>query len=423
MRGIAMSGHEGKRFDTLAVHGGLEPEECKGATRTPIYQTASHKFETARELSDVFAGKNEGDIYQRLTNPTNRALEKRINLLEGGSGAMVTASGMAAVNAAVTAIAGQGDEIVAGNSLFMSTYLLFTKVLPRFGIKTRFVETTDYSQWKNAVGPQTRLLYVETIGNPKLDVPDIQTLSETAHSVDAPLLVDNTLASPYLFRPFEWGADVVVHSTTKYLNGHGSAVGGVLVDSGNFGWPREKYPDFAPYIDRKGKLALLDKAWREIHINFGTTQAPFQSYLTMVGMDTLALRMRRHMENSMKIARFLDGHGAVKWVNYPGLESSPHRETAGRQFDSKGYGALITFGLEDRSACFKFIDGLKLIYHLANLGDCKTLAIHPASTQYVSFDERDRDALGVPSDMIRLSVGIEAVEDIMEDIDSALGGL
>ena len=412
-----------RRFETLVIHGGLDPKQWNGATLPPIYQTASHRFDTAEELSEVFAGKKDGFIYQRLRNPTNQALEKKLNILEGGLGAIVTSSGMAAITATVMAIAGSGDEIIAGNSLFMSTYILFAKVLPRFGITARLVETTKYEEWESAATNRTKLFFVETIGNPKMDVPDIRKLSEIAHAKHAPLIVDNTLATPYLFRPFDGGADIVVHSTTKFFNGHGSAVGGAIIDSGKFAWPLEKYADFKLFVERKGKGALLDKVWREIHINFGTTQSPFQSYLTMIGLDTMALRMQRHNENAMKLAEFLKNHPKVNWVNYPGLDSSAHRKTALAQFGGKGFGSLLTFGLADQNACFEFIRRLKVAYHLANLGDCKTLVIHPASSQYVSFDQKTRTELGIPSDMVRVSVGIEAIEDIIEDFDSALKGL
>jgi O-acetylhomoserine (thiol)-lyase len=411
------------RFDTQVIHAAQTPEEWKCATCVPIFQTASHCFETAEELSDVFAGRKPGFIYQRLRNPTNQTLEKRVTLLEGGLDAVVTSSGMAAVTDALLAICRAGDEIVSGNSLFMSTFLLFNNVFKKFAIQVRLVESADLDAWRSAVTPKTRLLFVETIGNPKMDVPNIRKLAELAHANQAPLIVDNTLATPYLFRPFEHGADVVVHSTTKYLNGHGSAVGGVVIDSGRFDWPADKYPDFGIFKDRKGKLAYIDKVWREIHINFGTSQAPMHSYLTLIGLDTLALRMERHQSNAIRVAEFLRGHAKVKWVNFPGLPASPAHETAKAQFGGRGYGALLTFGLQNEKACFEFIRRLKLIYHLANLGDCKTLVIHPWSSQYVTFAEDARRANGITPDLVRVSVGIEAFEDILEDIDQALAAI
>ena len=302
----------------------------------------------------------------------------------------------------------------------MSTYLLFTNVFKKYDIAVRLVESTDTKAMEKAINSKTRFVYLETIGNPKMDIPDLARMAEIAHRHGIPLLVDNTLATPYLCRPLELGADVVIHSTTKYLSGHGAAVGGAVIDGGRFTWSEEIFPDFEPFIDRKGPLAFLDKVWREHHINFGTTQAPMHSYLTMIGLDTLALRMERHMNNALEVARFLKERTEVAWVNYPGLEDHPSHSTAQNQFDGKGFGGMLTFGLQDQDACFRFIDNLKLIYHLANLGDCKTLAIHPYSSQYVSFDDPTRESLSIKPEMIRLSVGIEAVEDICEDLAQAL---
>ncbi len=396
------------------------PEQWKGATIAPIYQSASHRYATAEELSEVFAGKKSGFIYQRLRNPTNEILEKRLTLLEGGADAVVTGSGMAAITDSLLAICRAGDEIVSGNSLFMSTFLLFNNVFRKFGIDVKLVETSNLHAWQSAVTKKTKALFVETIGNPKLDVPDIGKLVTIAHANQAPLVVDNTMATPYLFRPFEAGADIVVHSTTKYFNGHGSATGGIVIDSGKFQWPEDKYPDFKLFKERKGSLAYIDKVWREIHINFGTTQSPFHSYLTLIGIDTLALRLERHLSNAQKLAEFLAKHPKVKWVNYPGLPNSPAHATAKAQFKGKGYGGLLTFGLADQKACFDFIRNVKLTYHLANLGDCKTLVIHPGSSQYVSFTEDARRANGITPDLLRVSVGIEAIEDILDDFDQAL---
>ena len=408
------------KFDTQVIHGAQAPGEWKSATLAPIYQTASHRFDTAEELSDVFAGKQAGFIYQRLRNPTNEVLEKRLAMLTGGLEAVVTGSGMAAVNNAVLAICRSGDEIISGNSLFMSTFLLFNNVLRKLGIDVKLVESSDLSAWKAAVTPKTKLLFVETIGNPKMDVPDIRKLADLAHANQAPLIVDNTLATPYLFLPLEFGADILVYSTTKYLNGHGSAVGGVVIDSGKFDWPDNKYPDFKLFKESVGKRAYIDKVWREIHINFGTTQSPFQSYLTLIGLDTLSLRMERHMSNTIRLAEFLDKHTKVTWVNFPGLKKSPDHATAKAQFQGKGFGGLLTFGLKDEKTCFDFIRNVQLVYHLANLGDCKTLVIHPWSSQYIRFTEESRRENGITPDMVRVSVGIEAIEDILEDFDQAL---
>jgi O-acetylhomoserine (thiol)-lyase len=375
---------------------------------------------TAEDLSETFAGKRTDHIYMRLTNPTNRTLEEKLAVLEGGLGAVVMSSGMAAITNACMALLRAGDEFVTGNSLFMSTYLLFTNVFKKYGITARLVESTDCEAIEKAINSKTRFVYVETIGNPKMDIPDLARTADIAHRHGIPLLVDNTLATPYLCRPLELGADVVIHSTTKYLSGHGNAVGGVVIDGGSFSWDGERFSDFEPFVERKGPLAFLDKLWREHHINFGTTQAPMHSYLTIIGLDTLALRMERHMANTIEVVRFLKKRPEVRWVNYPGLEDHPSYGIARRQFDDRGFGGMLAFGLEDQAACFRFIDSLQLIYHLANLGDCKTLVIHPYSSQYVSFDEVTREKLSITPDMIRLSVGIEAVEDICEDLEQAL---
>lgn len=411
------------RFHTQVIHAGQSPQEWLGATLPPIFQTASHQHPTAESLSQAFAGQTTDHIYMRLTNPTNRILEEKLSILEGGQGAVVMSSGMAAVSNACMALLRTGDEFVTGNSLFLSTYLLFTNIFEKYGITARLVESTDSEAMEKAINSKTRFVYLETIGNPKMDIPDLARVGEIAHRHGLPLVVDNTLATPYLCRPLELGADVVIHSTTKYLSGHGDASGGVVIDGGKFPWPEERFPDFKPFIDRKGPLAFLDKVWREHHINFGTTQAPIHSYLTIIGLDTLALRMERHVENTLKVARYLRERPEVTWVNYPGLKDHPFHTIALKQFEGRGFGGMLTFGLKDQEACFRFIDNLRLIYHLANLGDCKTLVIHPYSTQYVSFEESTKQMLSITSDMIRLSVGIEAVEDICEDLGRALDSL
>ena len=411
------------RFDTKVIHAGQSPEDWQGATLPPIYQTASHCHPTAENLSDTFSGKTTDHIYMRLTNPTNKALELKLAALENGRGAVFMSSGMAAITNACMALLRTGDEFVCGNSLFMSTFLLFKNVFGKYGITPRMVESTDMAALEAAINDKTRFVYLETIGNPKMDLPDLRKASEIAHRHGLPLLVDNTLATPYLCRPIDLGADVVIHSTTKYLSGHGDASGGVVIDSGNFDWEQGRFPDMKPFIDRKGPLAYLDKVWREHHINFGTTAAPLHAYLTMIGLDTLALRMERHMTNTLKVAEFLKLRPEVAWVNYAGLATHPGNRTAREQFGEKGFGGLLTFGLKDQETCFKFINGLELVYHLANIGDCKSLVIHPYSSQYVAFAEETRAELGITPDLVRLSVGIEAVEDIIADLTQALDGL
>ncbi len=411
------------RFHTQVIHAAQSPEDWEGATLPPIFQTVSHQHATAENLTQTFAGKRDDHIYMRLTNPTNRVLEEKLAALEGGLGAVVMASGMAAITNTCMALLRAGDEFVTGNSLFVSTYNLFNGVFKKYGITARLVESTDTAAIERAINSKTRFVYLETIGNPKMDVPDIAQTALIAHKHGVPLLVDHTLPTSYLCRPFELGADVVIHSTTKYLSGHGGALGGVVIDGGNFDWSNERFPDFKPFIDRKGPLALLDKVWREHHINFGTTAAPLHAFLTMIGLDTLALRMEQHMKNTMGVARYLKERPEVLWVNYPGLEDHPSHRFALNQFGGKGFGGMLTFGLKDQTACFQFIKNLQLIYHLANLGDCKTMVIHPYSSQYFAQPEATREKLSIPANMIRFSTGIEAIEDICEDIGQALDRL
>lgn len=407
-------------FHTRVVHNTRPDARWQGATLPPVFQNAAFAHDTAESLSSTFAGKTAEPVYTRLSNPTNRVLEQALTDLEGGAGAIVMASGMAAIANTCLALLRSGDEFVAGTSLFMSTYQLFTGVFKKYDITVKPVNPLDPSAVKAAINGKTRFVYIETIGNPAMDVPDIRALAETAHDHGLPLVVDNTLATPFLCRPLELGADAVIHATTKYLCGHGAAMGGAVIDGGTFDWSGSRFADFAPFVERKGRLALLDKIWREQHINFGATQAPLHSYLTLIGIDTLALRMERHVANAMAVARFLKARPEVAWVNYPGLTGHPGHAMADRQFGGRGFGGLLTFGLKNEEACFAFINRLKLIYHLANLGDCRTLVIHPFSTQYVSFDDAVRERLAIGPEMLRLSVGIEDANDICADIAQAL---
>ncbi len=415
-----MSSAKYQDFRTRVIHECQSPADWGGATLPPIYQSAANLHQTAENLSDTFAGKTGDHIYMRLTNPTNQALEKKLASLEGGAGAVATSSGMAAITNACMALLRAGDEFVTGNSLFMSSYVLFANIFKKYDITARMVESTNMTALEEAINDKTRFIYLETIGNPKIDVPDLAKAAEIAHRHGLPLLVDSTLATPYLCRPIELGADIVIHSTTKYFSGHGDATGGVVIDSGRFNWQNERFPDLKPFIDRKGPLAFLDKVWREHHINFGTTQAPLHSYLTMLGLDTMALRMERHLANAQQVAEFLTTRPEVKWIRYPGLPDSPSHQTAAAQFNGLGFGGVLSFGLAGKEECFKFINALKMAYNLANLGDCKTLVIHPYSSQYLAFDEQTRQKLSISADMIRLSVGIEAVADICDDISQAL---
>ncbi len=408
-------------FDSRVIHEALTPDEWHGSTLPPIFQSASSLHNTAQSLSDTFAGKQKSHIYMRLTNPTNSVFEEKVTSLENGKGAVAMSSGMAAITNTCMALLRSGDEFISGNSLFMSTYLLFTGVFKKYNLNAKIIDIKNPKEIENAITNKTRFLYAETIGNPKMDIPDIKKIAKIADDHGLPLIVDNTLASPYLARPIDLGANVVIHSTTKYLSGHGAATGGIVIDGGNFQWENNKrFPDFVPFIERKGELALLDKIWREHHINFGTTQAPFHSYLAMIGMDTLALRMEKHMSNAVKVAKHLKLHKKISWVNFPGLPDHPDHETANKVFCNQGFGAMIAFGLENQEQCFTLIDNLNMIYHLANLGDCKTLIIHPWSSQYISFDPEVKTGLSITPDLLRLSVGIENPEDIINDIDQAL---
>ncbi|WP_456386786.1 O-acetylhomoserine aminocarboxypropyltransferase/cysteine synthase family protein [Desulfolithobacter sp.] len=412
------------KFETRVIHECILPEDWDGATLPPICQSASHRHQTAESLSETFAGRQRDHIYMRLTNPTNSVLEKKLASLENGRGAVFMSSGMAAITNTCMALLRSGDEFVASRSLFMSTYLLFKRVFAKYDIRCRLVDPLDLAAMEEAITDRTRFLYLETITNPGMEVPDLRAAADLAHRHGLPLVVDSTLATPWLCRPLEHGADVVIHSTTKYLSGHGNAVGGVVIDGGTFDWlGSERFPDFAPFVERKGELALLDKIWREHHINFGTTAAPLHAYLAMIGLDTLALRMERHMANTREVARYLQAHPRVRWIRYPGLPEHPSHATAQNLFKGKGYGGLLSFGLKDQETCFRFIDNLKLVYHLANLGDCKTLVIHPASSQYISFPDQEREDIGISSDLLRLSVGIEDVDDIVADLEQALASL
>ncbi|MEN8136515.1 MAG: aminotransferase class I/II-fold pyridoxal phosphate-dependent enzyme [Thermodesulfobacteriota bacterium] len=415
-----MSSAKYQDFRTRVIHECQSPADWGGATLPPIYQSAANFHQTAENLSNSFAGKTGDHIYMRLTNPTNQVLEKKLASLEGGAGAVVTSSGMAAITNGCMALLRAGDEFVTGNSLFMSSYVLFANIFKKYDITARMVESTDLAAIEEAINDKTRFIYLETIGNPKIDVPDLTKAAEIAHRHGLPLLVDSTLATPYLCRPIELGADIVIHSTTKYFSGHGDATGGVVIDSGKFNWQNDRFPDLKPFIDRKGPLAFLDKVWREHHINFGTTQAPLHSYLTMLGLDTMALRMERHLANAQQVAEFLTSRPEVKWVRYPGLADHPSHQTAATQFNGQGFGGVLSFGLADQEECFKFINSLKMAYNLANLGDCKTLVVHPYSSQYLAFDEQTRQKLSITADLIRLSVGIEAVADICDDLGQAL---
>jgi O-acetylhomoserine (thiol)-lyase len=416
-------------FSTLAIHEGWEPDPTTGAVALPIYQTSSFAFKSTQHAADLFALKEEGYIYTRMMNPTVNVFEKRIAALEGGVGALAVSSGQAAITLAVTNIAGVGDEIVSSTNLYGGTYNLFATTLKKFGINFKFVDPSNPENFKSQITDNTKALYVETIGNPKIDVADIEKIAEIAHTAGIPLIVDNTFATPYLARPIEFGADIVVHSATKFIGGHGTSIGGVIVDSGKFNWDNGKFPELTEpdpsyhgirYVKDVGEAAYIVKARVQLLRDLGTALSPFNAFLFAQGLETLSLRMERHSQNALKVAEFLASHPYVSWVNYPGLKSSPYYALA-QKYLPRGQGGVLTFGIKGGlKAGIKFIESLKLFTHLANIGDAKSLVIHPASTTHQQLSKEEQLASGVTEDMIRLSVGLEDIEDILEDLDNAL---
>ncbi|KHO63305.1 O-acetylhomoserine aminocarboxypropyltransferase [Thermoanaerobacter sp. YS13] len=416
-------------FSTLAIHEGWEPDPTTGAVAIPIYQTSSFAFKSTEHAADLFALKEEGYIYTRMMNPTVDVFEKRIAALEGGVGALAVSSGQAAITLAVTNIAGVGDEIVSSTNLYGGTYNLFATTLKKFGINFKFVDPSNPENFKSQITDKTKALYIETIGNPKIDVADIEKIAEIAHTAGIPLIVDNTFATPYLAQPIEFGADIVVHSATKFIGGHGTSIGGVIVDSGKFNWDNGKFPELTEpdpsyhgirYVKDVGEAAYIVKARVQLLRDLGTALSPFNAFLFAQGLETLSLRMGRHSQNALKVAEFLASHPYVSWVNYPGLKSSPYYALA-QKYLPRGQGGVLTFGIKGGlKAGIKFIESLKLFTHLANIGDAKSLVIHPASTTHQQLSKEEQLASGVTEDMIRLSVGLEDIEDILEDLDNAL---
>ncbi|HHT06302.1 MAG TPA: homocysteine synthase [Hydrogenispora sp.] len=416
------------RPETLVVHAGQTPDPVTGSRATPIYQTTSYVFKDSDHAAALFALQEEGNIYTRLMNPTTSVFEERMAALEGGVGALATSSGQAAITLAILNLAQAGDEIVAANNLYGGTYNLFQHTLARFGIKVHFVDSTDPSRFKDAITPRTKAIYAESIGNPKLDVLDFEAVAQIAHDHNLPLIVDNTLV-PYLLRPIDFGADIVVYSATKFIGGHGTSLGGVIVDSGRFDWAQGNFPLLNEpdpsyhginFVEAVGKNAFIVKARVTLMRDLGATLSPFNSFLFLQGLETLHLRMPRHSENARKVATFLQNHPQVSWVNYPGLPDSPHYDKV-QKYLPNGAGAIVGFGVKGgKAAGIKFINHVKLLSHLANIGDAKSLVIHPASTTHQQLTEEEQLATGVTPDYIRLSVGIENVEDIIADLDQAL---
>ncbi len=419
------------RVESLALHGGQVPDPATGSRAVPIYQTTSYQFESTEHAAELFGLRAFGNIYTRLMNPTTDVFEKRMAALEGGAGALAVASGQSAITLALLNIAKSGDEIVSADNLYGGTYNLFHYTLPRFGVKVNFVKSNDLAALKKAVTPKTKAVYAESIGNPKLDVADLEGISKIAHEKGIPFILDNTV-SPYLLRPFDHGVDIIVYSATKFIGGHGTSLGGVIVDSGKFDWSGGKFPlisdpdpsyhgmEFIKALAPVGNIAYILKARVTLLRDLGPALSPFNSFMFLQGLETLHLRMPRHSENALAVAKHLETHPAVAWVNYPGLDSSPEKKRA-EKYLPRGAGAIIGFGIKGGAAAGrKFIDSLQLVSHLANVGDVKSLAIHPASTTHQQLSPEEQAATGVTPDFVRLSIGIEHVDDIIADIDRAL---
>ncbi|MEE4580764.1 homocysteine synthase [Paenibacillus polymyxa] len=417
-------------FETLAVHAGQEIDPNTFARAVPLYQTTSYGFRDAEHAADLFSLKEFGNIYTRLMNPTTDVFEQRIAALEGGAGALATASGMAAISFSILNIAGAGDEIVSASSLYGGTYNLFSTTLPKLGIKVHFVDSDDPENFRQAITDKTKAIFAETIGNPQGNVLDVEAVAAIAHEYGIPLIVDNTFPSPYLLRPIEHGADIVVHSATKFIGGHGTSLGGVIVDSGKFDWKASgRFPGLTEpdpsyhgvvYTEAVGPIAYIIKARVQLLRDLGAAISPFNSWLLLQGLETLHLRLERHSQNALKVAQYLESHKDVEWVSYSGLPSHPSYEWA-QKYLPKGQGAILTFGIKGGSqAGSKLIANVKLFSHLANVGDSKSLIIHPASTTHQQLSAEEQVAAGVKPELLRLSVGTEAIDDILYDLEQAI---
>ncbi|PTX64818.1 O-acetylhomoserine sulfhydrylase [Melghirimyces profundicolus] len=417
------------RPETLAVHAGQEPDPATNARAVPIYQTTSYTFNDTEHAANLFSLAEQGNIYTRIMNPTQDVFEKRVAALEGGVGALAVSSGQSATTYALLNIAGSGDEVVASSSLYGGTWNLFRHTLPKLGIRVTFVDPSNPENFKDAVTEKTKAIYAETLGNPKVDVLDIEAVAKVAHEAGIPLIVDNTLATPHLLRPIDFGADIVVHSATKFIGGHGTSIGGVIVDSGKFDWTNGKFPGLVEpdpsyhgvsYTEALGELAYITKARVQLLRDLGSALSPFNAFLLLQGLETLHLRMERHSENALKLARWLNDHELVEWVDHPGLPDHPDHDKA-KKYLPKGQGAIFTFGIKGGlEAGRRFIDSLHLFSHLANVGDAKSLVIHPASTTHQQLTGEEQKSAGVTPELIRLSVGIESAEDLIRDLDQAL---
>ena len=416
-------------FSTRALHAGHRPDTDTGSRAVPIYQTTSYVFEDTEHAANLFNLQRFGNIYTRIMNPTTAVFEERMAALERGVGALAVASGQAAQFIAISSLLGSGDEIVSSKTLYGGTYTQFDVSFRRLGINTTFVDPDDPENFRRAITPRTRLIYGETIGNPLLNVLNIEAVAEIAHSANLPLMIDNTFASPYLCRPIEHGADIVVHSATKFIGGHGTSIGGVIVDSGRFPWDRGAFPQMLEpskgyhgirFYETFGDFAYIMKARVEGLRDFGPALSPFNSFLFLQGLETLKLRMEAHSSNALAVARFLCAHPQVAWVNYPGVPSSRYHALA-QKYLPKGAGAIMSFGIRGGlEAGKRFIESLQLFSHLANVGDAKSLVIHPASTTHQQLSDEEKQTCGISNDMVRLSIGIEEIDDILWDLDQAL---
>lgn len=417
-------------FATRAIHAGHTPDQETKARAVPIYQTTSYTFDDSQHAADLFALRKFGNIYTRIMNPTNGVLEERIAALEGGAAALAVSSGQAAETLTLLTLAEHGDEIVASTDLYGGSVSLFTHTFKRLGIDVKYVTPGDPKGWEKAVTDKTKAFFVETLGNPKLDIVDLESIAEIGRHHGIPLVVDNTVTTPYLLRPFEFGAAVVVHSATKFIGGHGTSIGGLIVDSGNFDWAGSgRFPRFVEpepayhglrFVETFGNLAFILRA-RVLGLrDMGAALSPFNAWLFLQGLETLQLRMARHSENSLQVARFLQEHKCVNWVRHPGLESSPTFHLRDKYLPD-GQGALVGFGISGgRDSAVRFIESLRIFSHLANIGDSKSLVIHPATTTHEQLTEDEQRAAGVTADFVRLSVGIEDIDDIISDLDQAL---
>ena len=418
------------KFDTLSLHAGQHPDSATRARATPIYQTASYVFQDPDHAASVFNIERTGHVYSRISNPTNAVLEERVSALEGGVGAIATASGQAAFHLALATILSSGSHVVSSQSIYGGSHNLLSYTMPRFGIETTFVHPRDHDAIRNAIRPNTRLIFGEVIGNPGCEILDVQKVADIAHEHKIPLLIDSTFTTPYLFKPFEFGADIVFHSATKFLSGHGVVIGGVLVDGGKFDWIKsDKFPTLTePYdgfhglnfAEEFGPAAYITRARKEGARDFGACMSPTTAFYVLQGLETLPLRMEKHISNTRKIVEFLNTHSAVDWVSYPELPNHPDHELARQQLP-KGAGAVFAFGVKGgRQAGHQLITKLKLFSHLANVGDAKSLVIHPASTTHHRMDAKALEAAGISEGLVRLSVGLEDPDDLIADMDAGL---